>query len=146
MRSSLNTVILTLLFGALSLPSVAFADGLTATGDVLPIGAGGKNILTITGSTEQADFSGAVTAAGGLSINGNNSVLYPNGNIVSNGYIEANGTYTAATNVGELNFVATGWDAGISSYDANDQKFYHLIGSYHGWGWLYTQLSLYCRI
>ena len=40
----------------------AHADGLNATGDTLPIGAGGKTVLTITGSVKEADFLGPVTA------------------------------------------------------------------------------------
>lgn len=40
----------------------AMADGLNASGNTLPIGANGQTILTLTGSTKEADFAGPVTA------------------------------------------------------------------------------------
>ena len=88
---------LAILAGTLSLPLLAYADGLTATGNSLPIGANGTTVLTITGgTTPSSSFNGPVNINSNVSVTGsvsstgivnapagvnvnNNGVLYPDG-------------------------------------------------------------------
>lgn len=96
--------ILAILSGTIILPFAAYADGLTATGNVLPIGANGTTVLTITGgSTPSAAFSAPVSVNGTLSSTGilsataginvnNNGIFYPDGSafLASNATIGGN--------------------------------------------------------
>lgn len=112
LRASALTVVLTLI------TFLAHADGLTATGNTLPIGANGTTVLTITGGANpSATFSAPVSVTGAVSVNGtvsstgvvnapaginvnSNGVLYPNGNTYFAGPIGIGTTHPVDTGVG----------------------------------------------
>lgn len=96
----MNNAILIGLIAGLSgslLSGAAYADGLTATGDTLPIAANGTTVLTVTGGSNPSSYfhgpvnidntftsTGIVNAPAGINID-NNSVLSPNGNAYFSG-------------------------------------------------------------
>ena len=94
-----------------------------------PVNIGNTTFNNADGS---ASFGGVVTANSGVNINAN-VVLNPNGNVFSNGSVQVNGGYLSSTGHNELNFLGTGWDAGLATYQPSTGNFYHLIGTYSGW-------------
>lgn len=125
---------LTLSFLVAMYATLVHADGLTATGDTLPIGANGTTVLTITGGTSPSSsfhgpvnidntFSsaGIVNASAGINVN-NNGVLYPSGNA----YFSGTGIFGGRVGIGTTNPAATLEVNGAAQIDGPSGSIYNV--------------------
>lgn len=130
---SFAVCVLTLSLGhSVSAFASSAVNGVNSDGDTLPIGAGGVTVETVTGSTKEADFTGPVTAAslgvaGAGSFGGNVNI----GSLVA--LPDTNGALWGTAGTSANWFTVQNWDAVYGTSDSMTSKYYHLIGTYHGW-------------
>ncbi len=114
-----NKLLLLLLLAVTTTGSVGFAHadgGFDSVTDVNNFKAAGTTVMTLTGSSKYASFMGDASFAG--SIHSTGTITSPQG-FVSLRYGSS--------------FIANAWDAVYGSIDNETNKYYDLIGTYHGW-------------